>query len=81
MTTFTIPFSVQGVFDEEGHGRDFAYTIGLHPLGRPELHLRSRPSHGNDPGGGDWHLSLNDLGHILNKLGMGVLVMIMLPRS
>jgi hypothetical protein len=73
MTTFTLPFSVQGVFDEEGLGRDFAYTIGLHHLGRPELLLRSRPSHGHDPGGGDWHLSLNDLGHLLNELGMRLL--------
>jgi hypothetical protein len=73
MSTSTIPFLVQGVFDEDELGRDFAYTIGLHQLGRPELHLRSRPTHGDDPGGSDWHLSMNDLGSILNRLGMSLL--------
>lgn len=73
MSTSTIPFMVQAVFDEEELGRDFAYTIGLHRFGRPELHLRSRPTHGDDPGGADWHLSMNDLGSILNRLGMSVL--------
>lgn len=73
MSTSTIPFMVQGVFDEDELGRDFAYTIGLHELGRPELHLRSRPTHGDDPGGADWHLSMNDLGSFLNRLGMSVL--------
>ncbi len=73
MSTHTIPFMVQAVFDEDELGRDFAYTIGLHRLGRPELHLRSRPTHGDDPGGRDWHLSLNDLGDILNQLGMSLL--------
>ncbi len=73
MSTSTIPFMVQGVFDEDELGRDFAYTIGLHGFGRPELHLGSRPTHGDDPGGADWHLSMNDLGSFLNQFGMSVL--------
>jgi hypothetical protein len=71
MSTYTVPFMVQGVFDEHDLGRDFANTIGLHGLGRPELHLGSRPTHGDDRGGSD--LSMNDLGAFLNRLGMSLL--------
>ena len=44
---------VQSVFDPDGEGHDFAYTIGLFESGLPELHLWARPSLGEDPGE-DW---------------------------
>ena len=50
--THATPFwQVQSVFDPDGTGRDFAYTIGLHTRGLPELHLWARPSLGEDPPG------------------------------
>jgi hypothetical protein len=66
--THTPPFwQVQSVFDPDGTGRDFAYTIGLHTRGLPELHLWARPSLGEDPGE-DWMLSPRDRCGILNEL-------------
>lgn len=59
-------WQVVGVFDDEDQGRDFAYTVGLAARGLPELHIASRPSLGEDPGG-DWHFSVRDLGQILNR--------------
>ncbi|GAA2147213.1 hypothetical protein GCM10009844_24220 [Nocardioides koreensis] len=48
------PFwQVQAVFDPDGEGGDFAYTIGLRERGLPELHLWARPTLGEDPGH-DW---------------------------
>jgi len=47
------------VFDPDGTGRDFAYTVGLADRGLPELHLWARPSEGEDPGF-DWMLSDRD---------------------
>lgn len=62
------PFwQVQSVFDESGAGGDFAYTVGLHRAGLPELHMWARPSLGDDPGH-DWQLSSLDQCHILNAL-------------
>ena len=56
------PFwEVQIVFDPDGTGADFAYTIGLHTRGLPELHIWARPSLGDDPGA-DWMLSTRDRG-------------------
>ena len=67
------PFwQVQAVFDPDHTGGDFAYTIGLHTRGLPELHLWARPSLGEDPGL-DWMLSCNDRCRALNELG-GMLV-------
>lgn len=67
------PFwTVQSVFDPEGGGSDFAYTIGLHERGRPELHLWARPDRGDDPGD-DWMLSPNDRCHLLNELAWQLL--------
>ena len=57
---------VQTVYDPEGLGRDFAYTVGLAERGVPELHLWARPSLGEDPGA-DWNLSLLDAARILNE--------------
>ena len=63
------PFwQVQVVFDCEGGGGDFAYTIGLATRGLPELHMYARPSLGEDPGH-DWKFSTSDSGSILNELG------------
>src|SRR5512145_1938854 len=54
------PFwKVQGVFDPQGGGADFSYTIGLWSRGSPELHLWARPSLGDDPGH-DWAFSMRD---------------------
>lgn len=62
------PFwEVQIVFDPDGTGADFAYTIGLHTRGLPELHIWARPSLGDDPGA-DWMLSTRDRGSVLNEL-------------
>jgi hypothetical protein len=62
------PFwQVQVVFDPDGSGADFAYTIGLHTRGLPELHIWARPSIGEDPGA-DWILSTRDRGEVLNEL-------------
>lgn len=58
---------VQGVFDPDGGGKDFAYTIGLFERGLPELHMWARPDRGEDPGE-DWKLSMNDQCGLLNSL-------------
>lgn len=63
----TPTWQVQSVFDPDGGGSDFAYTIGLHDLGLPELHLWGRPDRGDDPGD-DWLLSPHDRCHLLNEL-------------
>ena len=52
----TPDWQVTAVFDPEGGGRDFAYSVGLTDRGLPELHLWARPSLGDDPGA-DWKLS------------------------
>ncbi len=62
------PWKVQAVFDPDGLGGDFAYTIGLSGLGVPELHAYARPSLGDDPGP-DWKFSCKDLCRLLNELG------------
>jgi hypothetical protein len=61
------PFwQVQSVFDPDGEGGDFAYTIGLHDRGFPELHVWARPTLGEDPGL-DWMFSVRDRGVLLNE--------------
>lgn len=55
------------MFDPDGTGKDFAYTIGLYDRGFPELHVWARPSLDEDPGH-DWLLSPNDRAHLLNEL-------------
>jgi hypothetical protein len=64
----TPDWHIISVFDPDGGGRDFAYTVGLHSRGFPELFLWARPTDGDDPGA-DWKLSSLDLGHQLNDLG------------
>src|SRR3954469_21379510 len=70
MTTSITParpfWRVQSVFDPDGTGKDFAYTIGLYERGLPELHVWARPSLGEDPGH-DWLLSLSDRAYLLNE--------------
>lgn len=62
------PFwQVQSVFDPDCTGKDFAYTIGLHERGLPELHIWARPSLGEDPGH-DWMFSNRDRCEVLNEL-------------
>ncbi|MET3962828.1 hypothetical protein ABIE44_002762 [Marmoricola sp. OAE513] len=62
------PFwKVAAIFGDEESAEDFAYTIGLHERGVPELWVASRPALGDDPGA-DWHFSLRDMGLLLNKL-------------
>lgn len=60
-------WTVQTVFDPDGGGADFAYTIGCHDRGLPELHIWARPDRGHDPGE-DWMLSTSDRCHVLNEL-------------
>lgn len=68
-----VPFwTVQSVFDPEGGGADFAYTIGLHDRGLPELHMWARPDRGEDPGD-DWMLSMRDRALLLNELARRLL--------
>ena len=50
---------VISVFDADGNGGDFAYTVGLRDLNLAELVIRARPSEGDDPGA-DWILSHRD---------------------
>ncbi|HET7326767.1 MAG TPA: hypothetical protein VFJ14_05705 [Nocardioidaceae bacterium] len=72
-TATVAPFwRVQSVFDPDGTGKDFAYTIGLHERGLPELHIWARPSLGEDPGL-DWMFSNRDRTGVLNELA-GLLV-------
>lgn len=59
-------WQITTVFDPDGTGSDFGYTVGLAERGLPELHLWSRPSLGDDPGL-DWRFSLRDTGSILNE--------------
>lgn len=62
------PFwKVQIVFDPDGNGQDFAYTIGLFDHGLPELHMYARPSLGEDPGA-DWKFSSRDCCGVMNEL-------------
>jgi len=64
------PFwTVQPVYDPDGTGGDFAYTIGLAERGLPELHLYCRPSLGEDPGE-DWMFSCRDSVSVLNELAV-----------
>lgn len=63
----TPTWQVQSVFDPDGGGSDFAYTIGLHDRGLPELHVWGRPDRGDDPGD-DWLLSPHDRCRLLNEL-------------
>lgn len=65
-TEHEIDWLVQGVFDPDGNGADFAYTIGLVSHDVPELHIWARPPVGPDPGA-DWMLSQNDRTLILNR--------------
>lgn len=66
-TTTRTPFwQVQAVFDPDGGGSDFAYTIGLGERGMHELHAWARPTHGLDVGA-DYKLSPQDLCHLLNQ--------------
>jgi len=60
-------WTIQGVFDPDKTGQDFSYTIGLHELGLPELHLWASPTDGPDPGDG-WAFSHRDRTAILNQL-------------
>jgi len=63
----TADWKVQAVFDPDGEGHDFAYTIGLVERGLPELHVWGRPSLGDDPGL-DWMFSPQDRCGLLNEL-------------
>lgn len=57
---------VAAIFDPDGLGGDFSYTVGLHDRGAPELWLAARPSLGDDPGA-DWMFSLRDTCYLLNE--------------
>lgn len=58
---------VLSIHDDEGTGIDFAYTVGLHDRGFPELHVWARPDRGTDPGA-DWMFSDRDRATLLNTL-------------
>jgi hypothetical protein len=65
-------WQVMTIFDPNGQGGDFAYTVGLATKGLPELHMWARPSLGEDPGD-DWKFSLRDTCVILNQLSWRLL--------
>lgn len=58
-----VPWTVVGVFDPHDDTAGFAYTVGLHRLGLPEVQLRAVPSTGGD---GTWKFSHRDLHHLVN---------------
>ncbi|MGD7789120.1 hypothetical protein ACQCX2_12435 [Propionibacteriaceae bacterium Y1700] len=60
-------WTVYSIHDDEGTGIDFAYTVGLHDRGCPELHVWARPDRGDDPGV-DWMFSDSDRVELLNSL-------------
>ena len=62
-----IPWRVVAVFDPDGGGGDFAYTVGLFNVGLPEVHVWGRPTDGTDPGE-DFSLSTSDRNRLLNKV-------------
>jgi hypothetical protein len=64
-------WKVAAVFDPDGQGQDFAYTVGLGPE-HPELHVWARPTDGDDPGA-NWKLSPEDCMHFLNQTARDVL--------
>lgn len=59
--------TVTAVYDPDGRGADFAYTVGLCDKGLPELHVYARPGLGEDPGA-DWKLSARDSRALLDEL-------------
>jgi hypothetical protein len=61
------PWRVVCVCDADGSGRNFAYTVGLEPMGLPELLVWARPTDGEDPGA-DWRFSHRDLASVLHDL-------------
>lgn len=63
---------VVSVYDPDGGGGDFGYTVGLADRGFPELHVWARPTHGSDPGM-DWVFSSHDQCHLLNDLARRLL--------
>lgn len=42
---------VEFAVDQRGHGRDFAYTVGLENQGLPEMFIGPEPDTGSWPGG------------------------------
>lgn len=63
---------VQAVFDPDGKGGDFAYTVGLADRDECELHVWCRPTDGSDPGA-DFMLSPRDAGGLLNRTAQQLL--------
>lgn len=80
MTTDAPEWRVMAVFDPDGGGQDFAYTIGLAAKGHPELHVWARPTDGLDPGV-DFKLSAEDCGHLLNRFSEELLSGDLVPGS
>ena len=76
----TPDWMVIAVFDPDGGGRDFGYTVGLHERGLPELFLWARPTDGDDPGA-DWQLSSHDICHQLNDLAAQLVAGTITPGS
>ncbi|MGI8720607.1 MAG: hypothetical protein ACR2JG_00095 [Geodermatophilaceae bacterium] len=68
----SIFWRVVSVYDPDGGGADFGYTVGLADRGLPELHVWARPTHGSDPGT-DWVFSSHDQCHLLNDLARRLL--------
>ncbi len=60
-------WEVTTVYDPQGGGSDFSYTVGLARDGLPEVHLWARPTLGEDPGA-DWMLSPCDTTRLAHRL-------------
>lgn len=65
-------WQVLWIFDEDDASAGFAYTVGLHDRGMPEVQIRCAPSLGDDPAP-DWRFSGRDMGAILNDVGARLL--------
>lgn len=64
----TVDWNVIVQYDPDRRGQDFAYTVGLHDHGLPELYLWAQPTDGDDPGAG-WILGELDLKVRLHEFG------------
>jgi hypothetical protein len=70
--TYNPTWDVISVFDPDGTGSDFAYTVGLADHNVSELHVWARPTDGTDVGL-DFKLSPRDMQALLNRCALQLL--------
>jgi hypothetical protein len=74
----TVDWKVIVEYDSDHRGHDYAYTVGLHDHGQPELYLWARPTDGDDPGA-DWILGDLDLTIRLHEFGAALIAGTLAP--